>query len=148
MRPNPVAQSRLRVGDLRVYYDVSEEMTEATAPLAKYASQAKNGAVVVTRRGKPLAAVVPLNSDDWEDFVVSQDPGFIEVSGAPRSATRPRVESPLRKCAASTAWRPTPLAAAGAKPAKGNEHHQRPCTCFSMPRGIGWRFRNNQVSPL
>jgi prevent-host-death family protein len=55
------------------------EMTEATAPLSKYASQAKNGAVVVTRRGKPLAAVVPLNSDDWEDFVVSQDPGFIEV---------------------------------------------------------------------
>jgi hypothetical protein len=31
------------------------------------------------RRGKPLAAVVPLDTDDWEDFVVSQDPGFVEV---------------------------------------------------------------------
>jgi hypothetical protein len=26
-----------------------------------------------------VAVVVPLSSDDWEDFVVSQDPGFIEV---------------------------------------------------------------------
>ena len=55
------------------------EMTEATAPLSEYARRARKGAVVVTRRGKPLAAVVPLGSDDWEDFVVSQDPGFIEV---------------------------------------------------------------------
>jgi prevent-host-death family protein len=55
------------------------EMAEATAPLSEYVRRARKGAVVVTRRGKPLAAVVPLDSDDWEDFVVSQDPGFIEV---------------------------------------------------------------------
>lgn len=55
------------------------EMTEATAPLSEYARRARKGALVVTRRGKPLAAVVPLGSGDWEDFVVSQDPGFIEV---------------------------------------------------------------------
>ena len=55
------------------------EMAEATAPLSEYARQARKDTVVVTRRGKPLVAVVPLNSDDWEDFVVSQDPGFIEV---------------------------------------------------------------------
>jgi prevent-host-death family protein len=55
------------------------DMAEATAPLSEYASRAKKDTVVVTRHGKPLAAVVPLNSDDWEDFVVSQDPGFIEV---------------------------------------------------------------------
>ena len=55
------------------------EMAEATAPLSEYARQARKGTVVVTRRGKPLAAVVPLHSDDWEDFVVSQEPSFIEV---------------------------------------------------------------------
>jgi len=55
------------------------EMAEATAPLSEYARRARKDTVVVTRRGKPLAAVVPLDSNDWEDFVVSQDPGFIEV---------------------------------------------------------------------
>lgn len=54
-------------------------MADATAPLSEYARRARRGTVVVTRRGKPLAAVVPLGADDWEDFVVSQDPGFIEV---------------------------------------------------------------------
>jgi len=49
-------------------------MAEATAPLSEYASRAQKDTVVVTRRGKPLAAVVPLNSEDWEDFVVSRIP--------------------------------------------------------------------------
>ncbi len=65
-------------------------MADATGPLSEYASQAKKDTVVVTRRGKPMAAVVPLNSDDWEDFVVSQDPGFIEV--IKRSDERYRAE--------------------------------------------------------
>jgi prevent-host-death family protein len=54
-------------------------MAEATAPLSEYARRARKDTVVVTRRGKPFAAVVSLASDDWEDFVVSQDPGFIDV---------------------------------------------------------------------
>jgi hypothetical protein len=37
------------------------------------------GRQLVSQPTKPLAAVVPLHSGDWEDFVVSQDPGFIEV---------------------------------------------------------------------
>lgn len=55
------------------------EMAKATAPLSKYARQARRHTVVVTRRGKPLAAVVPLDPDAWEDFVVSQDPRFIAI---------------------------------------------------------------------
>jgi len=55
------------------------EMAEATAPLSEYTRRARKGTVVVTRQGKPFAAVVPLDSDDWEDFGVSQDPGFIEL---------------------------------------------------------------------
>jgi antitoxin (DNA-binding transcriptional repressor) of toxin-antitoxin stability system len=55
------------------------EVGDATAPLADYARRARTSTVVVIRRGKPLAAVVPLDTDDWEDFVVSQDPGFVEV---------------------------------------------------------------------
>jgi hypothetical protein len=37
-----------------------------------------------------MAAVVPLDSDEWEDFVVSQDPGFIEIMR--RSEERYRAE--------------------------------------------------------
>lgn len=66
------------------------DMAEATAPLSEYARRARKGTVVVTRRGKPLAAVVPLGTDDWEDFVVSQDPGFIDV--IKRSEARYRTE--------------------------------------------------------
>ena len=55
------------------------EMADATAPLSEYARQARRHSVVVMRRGKPLAAVVPLNSANWEDFVVGQDPGFLKV---------------------------------------------------------------------
>ncbi len=55
------------------------EVNDATAPLADYARRARRSTVVVMRRGKPLAAIVPLDTDDWEDFIVSQDPGFVEV---------------------------------------------------------------------
>ena len=66
------------------------KMAEATLPLSEYARKARKDSVVVTRGGKPLAAVVPLNSADWEDFVVSQDPGFIEIIG--RSEARYKAE--------------------------------------------------------
>lgn len=55
------------------------EMVDATAPLSEYARRARRHSVVVMRRGRPLAAVVPLSSDDWEDFVVGQHPGFLKV---------------------------------------------------------------------
>jgi antitoxin (DNA-binding transcriptional repressor) of toxin-antitoxin stability system len=55
------------------------EIEDATAPLAAYVREIRKGSVVVLKRGKAMAAVVPLDADEWEDFVVSQDPGFIEV---------------------------------------------------------------------
>ena len=55
------------------------DIAEANAPLSAYVRKARGRSLVVTRRGKPLAAVVPLDSEEWEDFVVSQDPGFIEI---------------------------------------------------------------------
>jgi prevent-host-death family protein len=66
------------------------EMAEATLPLSEYARRARKNSVVVTRRGKPFAAVVPLDSADWEDFVVSQDPGFIDIMR--RSEARHKAE--------------------------------------------------------
>ena len=84
------------------------EIAEATAPLSEYARRARKDTVVVTRRGKPLAAVVPLDSDDWEDFVVSQDPGFIEV--IKRSEARYKAEGgiSLDEMRRKYALKPTP----------------------------------------
>jgi hypothetical protein len=66
------------------------DIAGATAPLSEYVRQIRKGSLVVLRRGKAMAAVVPLDSDEWEDFVASQDPGFIEIMQ--RSERRYRAE--------------------------------------------------------
>ena len=66
------------------------EMTEATGSLSEYAKSAQKEAVVVTRHGKPFAAVVPLDAEEWEDFVVSKHPEFIRIIR--RSEARYRAE--------------------------------------------------------
>jgi len=73
------------------------EMARATGSLSEYAKKARKETVVVTRRGKPFAAVVPLDLDRWEDFVVSTHPGFIKM--IKRSEARYRAEGgiPLEK---------------------------------------------------
>ena len=52
------------------------EATKATQPLLEHA---KKDTVVLTRRGRPVAALVPVDSDQWEDWVVSTHPDFIEI---------------------------------------------------------------------
>jgi antitoxin (DNA-binding transcriptional repressor) of toxin-antitoxin stability system len=46
--------------------------------------------LIVTRQGKLVAALVPAASDDWEDSVVANDPGFAAVMK--RSEKRYRAE--------------------------------------------------------
>ena len=57
----------------------SVDISEATEALSEYARAAKNETVVVTRRGKPIAAVVPVDDDAWEDLRVSTDPDFAKI---------------------------------------------------------------------
>ncbi len=71
----------------------SVDVADATGALADYARNAKKGPVVVMQRGKPLAAVVPVDPDDWEDWVVSHDAGFIALMQ--RSEARYRAEGGL-----------------------------------------------------
>ena len=52
------------------------EVTKATQPLLEHA---KKDTVVLTRRGKPVAALVPVDSEQREDWVVSTHPDFIEI---------------------------------------------------------------------
>lgn len=56
------------------------EIKKAGAPLAEYVTQLKDGALVVTRNGRPTAALVPLASDTvLESFGLSTNPEFIQM---------------------------------------------------------------------
>ena len=53
------------------------EMGEATASLRDYARRARRETLVVTLRGKPIAALTPIGPHtDLENLAVSSDPGF------------------------------------------------------------------------
>jgi prevent-host-death family protein len=53
------------------------EMTEATEALSKYATEVRRETLVVTRKGRPVAALTPIGPQtDWENLVVSNDPEF------------------------------------------------------------------------
>ena len=54
------------------------EITDAT--LADYGRRPRKDTWLLTRRGKPVAAVVPINSEaDLETFRLSHNPRFIEI---------------------------------------------------------------------
>ena len=55
------------------------KIAEAKASLSDYAREAKRGPLVVTRRGRPVAAVVPINGVDMETLSLSTNPDFIAL---------------------------------------------------------------------
>jgi len=53
------------------------EMAEATASLSDYARKAGKETLIVTRRGKPVAALMPVDArTDLENLVVTTHPTF------------------------------------------------------------------------
>jgi antitoxin (DNA-binding transcriptional repressor) of toxin-antitoxin stability system len=66
------------------------EMAHATASLSEYAEKARReGAVVVTLRGKPIATLsaVPKGAD-WESLLVGAHPKFLAILERSRKAHR------------------------------------------------------------
>lgn len=55
------------------------DLAKATAPLRKYAEGAAREVVVVTRGGKPMAAVVPVEDYDLESLSLSTNSRFLEI---------------------------------------------------------------------
>lgn len=55
------------------------EMANATAPLLEYANELREEPLLLTRDGKPVAALVPIEDADLETIAVSTDPRFLSV---------------------------------------------------------------------
>lgn len=66
------------------------ERTEATASLAEYMTGVKKEPVIVTRKGKPIAALVSIENADLETVSLSINRKFLEL--IERSRARQRAE--------------------------------------------------------
>ena len=70
------------------------EMAEATASLSDYARKARKETLIVTRRGKPVAALMPVDArTDLENLVVTTHPTFRTI--LERSEARYKTEGGL-----------------------------------------------------
>ncbi len=64
------------------------EIADASAPLAEYANAAGQETLIVTRKGKPIAAVVGLADVDWESLSLSSNPEFQAIVQRSRESLR------------------------------------------------------------
>lgn len=72
----------------------SLKLAEVTGSLSDDARKGLREPVVVTRRGRPVVAVMPLTKyDDWESVSLSTNPRFMAI--IERSRARRRVEGSL-----------------------------------------------------
>ncbi|MCX5885480.1 MAG: type II toxin-antitoxin system prevent-host-death family antitoxin [Proteobacteria bacterium] len=65
------------------------EVTKATQPLADYTKKVKKEPVIITREGKPVAALISISNADIETVSLGDNPKFlalIERSRARRKA--------------------------------------------------------------
>ena len=69
------------------------DMAKAVDPLAKYAQRLNKSSVILTERGKPVAALVPIQNADWETVRLSTHPGFLAL--IERSRARQKREGGL-----------------------------------------------------
>jgi len=66
------------------------DVTEATAPLAHYARANRRQTLVLTRRGRPIAALMPISTpEDAESFNVRSSPVFQALIAESRRVNPP-----------------------------------------------------------
>ncbi len=70
------------------------DIGKATGSLAAYAKSVRSQPVIVTRRGKPLAALMPIANTDVETATLSTDPRFLAL--IERARTRYQREGGIR----------------------------------------------------
>ncbi|MEW6215214.1 MAG: type II toxin-antitoxin system prevent-host-death family antitoxin [Nitrospirota bacterium] len=83
------------------------EVAKATLPLADYTKKAKKEPVIITREGKPVAALVGISNADIETVSLSNNPKFLNLiersrarqkseGGISTEEMRRRLEKPKR----------------------------------------------------
>jgi hypothetical protein len=66
------------------------EISDATSSLKEYARNINKESIIVTKNGKPLAALMALKDSDMETIGLSSDPRFMHLIA--RSRTRYKAE--------------------------------------------------------
>lgn len=64
------------------------DIGEAARSLSEYGRRERSETWVLTRRGKPVAAVVPLDDEDYFSMRVANSPEFIEIIESSRASAR------------------------------------------------------------
>ena len=64
------------------------EVTDSTSSLAQCIRGVKKKPVILTRKGKPVAAIVSIEDADWETIRLSLNPKFIALIEQSRAQLR------------------------------------------------------------
>ena len=76
----------------------SVKVSDVTGSLSEYAREGLQEPIVVTRKGKPVMAVMPLTKyDDWESVSLAVNPKFMEIIERSRASARAQGCIPLEE---------------------------------------------------
>jgi antitoxin (DNA-binding transcriptional repressor) of toxin-antitoxin stability system len=64
------------------------EFKKASGPLSEYAEKARKDPIIVIKRGKPFAAVIPIRNADEETVALSTNRKFLKIIERSRSSLR------------------------------------------------------------
>jgi antitoxin (DNA-binding transcriptional repressor) of toxin-antitoxin stability system len=64
------------------------EFKKASGPLSEYATKARKNPVVVFKRGKPFAALIPIRNADEETLALSTNRKFLKIIDRSRSRVK------------------------------------------------------------
>jgi antitoxin (DNA-binding transcriptional repressor) of toxin-antitoxin stability system len=84
------------------------ELADATETLSAYARKVRREPLVVTRRGKPVLALIPLSCVDRESLKVSTSPTFIAIMERSRARALQARSRHLHRGAAAPSGPPRP----------------------------------------
>ena len=69
------------------------QFKKASGPLSEYAEKARKDPIIVIKRGKPFAAVIPIRNADEETVALSTNRKFLKIID--RSRTRVKKEGSI-----------------------------------------------------
>jgi len=64
------------------------EFKKASGPLSEYAEKARKDPIIVVKRGKPFAAVIPIRNADDETLVLSTNRKFLKTIDRSRARVK------------------------------------------------------------